>query len=34
MVDELSKEVKLVKSQVQAQVQIATDAIDTVQQQI
>jgi len=31
MVDELNKEVKLLKSQVQAQVQIATDAIDAVQ---
>ena len=31
MLDELNKEVKLLKSQVQAQVQIATDAIDAVQ---
>ena len=34
MVDDLRKEVKLLKSQVQTQVQIATDAIDTVHQQI
>ena len=34
MVDERRKEVKLLKSQVQRQVQIATDATDTVHQLI